>query len=121
MYTIRYETHFAAAHQLHGYNGECSEIHGHTWRVRVEIQAHKTDEIGISFDFKQLKALTNKVVDRLDHNYINGIPPFDKENPTAENLARYCYTEVSGVLPDFVTMARVTVWESDQYAVTYEE
>ncbi len=121
MYHIFYETHFAAAHQLHGYDGECSEMHGHTWKVKIEIKAKKTDKIGISFDFKKLKSITNKVIDRLDHNNINTVPPFDKENPTAENLARYCYNEVGKLLPESVKMSKVTIWESDSYAVCYEE
>ena len=121
MYTVFIETHFAASHQLHGYNGMCRDLHGHTWKVRVEIESSRTDEVGISFDFKELKALTSTVIERLDHHHINDVPPFDTENPTAENLSRYIYREVGKLLPDIVSMSRVTVWESASYAVSYRE
>lgn len=121
MYKISIETHFAASHQLHGYQGPCKTLHGHTWRVRVEVKSDRIDDIGISVDFKDLKRLTHDVIERLDHKHINDIPPFDRENPTAENLARYIYGEVKQRLPGGVNMVEVVLWESANYAVTYSE
>lgn len=121
MYKISIETHFAASHQLHGYQGPCKTLHGHTWRVRVEVKSDRIDDIGISVDFKDLKRLTHDVIERLDHKHINDIPPFDRENPTAENLARYIYAEVKQRLPGGVNMVEVVLWESANYAVTYSE
>ena len=121
MFTTSIETHFAASHQLHGYDGPCNALHGHTWKVRVEIQTEHTDDIGISFDFKKLKNATENVLSRLDHKHINDTPPFDTINPTAENLAKYIFREVSEKLPECVAMHRVTVWESANCAVSYTE
>lgn len=121
MYRIFIETHFAASHQLHGYQGLCKDLHGHTWKVRVEVETDKTNEIGISFDFKELKSVTESVIQKLDHVHINEVPPFDKENPTAENLARYIFGEVKKHLPSHVLMNQVVVWESANYAVSYSE
>ncbi len=119
MYTIFIESHFAASHQLHGYQGMCKELHGHTWKVRVEVRAGQTDEIGISFDFKRLKGITESVLSLLDHHHINAVPPFDRINPTAENLSRFIYDAVSAKLPQSVAMFQVTLWESAQYGVMY--
>ena len=119
MYTIFVETHFAASHQLHGYQGACKALHGHTWRVRVEVKSDQINEIGISVDFKELKSLIRSVIDRLDHHHVNEIPPFDTVNPTAENLSRYIYEEVQKELPAHVSASKVTVWESANYAVSY--
>ena len=121
MYNIFIETHFAASHQLHGYDGPCKTLHGHTWKVRVEVKTDHTNDIGISYDFKDLKSLTQSVIQRLDHQHINGIPPFDSMNPTAENLARYIFEEIKRLLPDHARMHEVTVWESATYAVSYSE
>jgi len=121
LYRIFIETHFAASHQLHGYEGACQALHGHTWKVRVEVKTDHTNKIGISVDFKELKAITRSVIDRIDHHHINEVAPFDKENPTAENLSRYIYQEIKKLLPDHVHLFRVTVWESDIYAVSYFE
>ena len=121
MYRIFIETHFAASHQLHGYEGPCRVLHGHTWKVRVEVETGQIDKIGISFDFKQLKSVTQSVIQRLDHHHINDIPPFDKVNPTAENLSKYIYEEVKKQLPRAIRISQVTVWESANYAVSYSE
>ena len=121
MYKIFVETHFAASHQLHGYQGACKALHGHTWKIRVEVKTDRVDEIGISVDFKELKSDIRSVIDRLDHHHINEIPPFDKINPTAENLSRHIYEEIQKTLPSHVRMSKVTVWESSNYAISYSE
>jgi 6-pyruvoyltetrahydropterin/6-carboxytetrahydropterin synthase len=121
LYRIFIDTHFAASHQLHGYDGACRALHGHTWKVRVEAKTDRINNIGISFDFKSLKNLIQKAIEPLDHHHINEIPPFDKENPTAENLASYIYQKVKEKLPKDIRMSEVTVWESASYAVTYSE
>jgi len=121
LFRIFIETHFAASHQLHGYEGPCKALHGHTWKVRVEVETEKLNEIGISFDFKELKSITESVIDRLDHHHINDIPPFDKINPTAEHLAKYIYEEVANLIPNHVSISQVIVWESANYAVSYSD
>jgi 6-pyruvoyltetrahydropterin/6-carboxytetrahydropterin synthase len=119
LYTIFVETHFAASHQLHGYEGACRALHGHTWKVGVEVKTDRINPIGISVDFKELKDNIRSVIDRLDHHHINEIPPFDKINPTAENLSRYIFEEVQKTLPSLAGISKVTVWESSNYAVSY--
>jgi len=119
LFRIFIETHFAASHQLHGYQGPCKTLHGHTWKVRVEVETNQLNDIGISFDFKELKSITETVINRLDHHHINDVPPFDKINPTAEHLARYIYEEVKKLIPEYANMSQVIVWESAHYAVSY--
>ena len=122
MYELTIETHFAAAHKLRGYEGACERLHGHNWIVEVLVEVEKLNDIDIAVDFKHLKAETNKVVDRLDHYYLNDVPPFDKINTTAENIAKYLYDELGGALNDGnVRVAKVRVWESEKAAAAYYE
>jgi len=121
VYTIFIETRFSAAHSIQQYKGPCSELHGHTWKVRIQVRTETTNRLGICMDFKDLKKISEQVVHRLDHRHINTIPPFDKINPTAENLSRYIYDEIKKKLPDNVMIHRVTVWESDSTGVSYSE
>jgi 6-pyruvoyltetrahydropterin/6-carboxytetrahydropterin synthase len=73
-------------------------------------------------DFKKLKAETKRVISMLDHRYLNEVPPFDKENATAENIARFIFTELSGSLNGgSAKVSRVRVWESDNAAAAYFE
>ncbi len=121
MYIIAVDSHFAASHQIIGYDGKCSNMHGHTWKIKVEIKTDKPDEIGICFDFKKLKDISNSVIDDLDHTNLNEIKAFKVQNPTAENIAYYLYHKIMGKLPENIIMHQITVWESEKYSVTYSE
>ena len=121
-YTLKILTDFAAAHTLRDYPGACSRMHGHNWKVELEVKAFKLNEIGIAIDFKQMKKITNEVCDRLDHRYLNEIEPFTEINPTAENIAAYLYGEISKQINnENVTVHAVTLWETDRACVRYSE
>ena len=122
MYELIIKTGFSAAHNLRGYEGECERLHGHNWKVEVVVRAERLNEIDIALDFKKLKKETSTIIDRLDHRYLNEVPPFDKLNTTAENIARYIYQELSRRLdvPD-VEVKEVRVWESETACAIYHE
>jgi 6-pyruvoyltetrahydropterin/6-carboxytetrahydropterin synthase len=121
MYKTFVDTTFSAAHQLRNYEGSCGELHGHTWKVRVEVETDQLDEIGMTIDFKDLKEKADSVIGRFDHRCLNQISPFDEENPTAENIAKYVYIEIKELLPDKIEIVEVIVWESANYGVKYSE
>ena len=121
-YQMKILTDFAAAHHLRGYEGPCSRVHGHNWKVEVQVSASKLDEIGMGLDFKFIKQATNKLIDRLDHQNLNELPPFDQQNPTAENIAAYLYSELSATLnTNVIRVVSVTLWETDRACVIYTE
>ena len=35
------------------------------------------------------------MIARLDHQFLNEVPPFDVKNPSAENIAEYFYSEMT--------------------------
>ncbi len=121
-YTMRIITDFAAAHRLRGYQGACARLHGHNWKVEVEVTANALDELGMGVDFKVIKQHTRQIIERLDHRNLNEIPPFDERNPTAENIAGYLYKELSQRLDDDrVRVTAVTLWETERASVRYSE
>lgn len=119
MYELSIRGHFDAAHALHGYPGECRNLHGHTWDVEVAVRGTELDEIGILYDFKTLKTDLAAVLEPLDHGYLNEVPPFDTQNPTAENLSRYIYDRLSATVGSGVRVIEVSVWESPVARITY--
>ena len=122
MYTVTIETEFSAAHIIRGYNGPCSRLHGHNWKVTVEAKTDVLDTIGMSVDFYVLQKKTEEIVAKFDHRDMNSIPPFDKElNPTSENIARYIYDELKKLLPPQVKLSCVAVGETGQYTAKYSE
>ena len=97
-------------------------MHGHNWKVEVEVCGNKLDNIGMIIDFKEIKKLTNNIVSKLDHQFLNDLKPFKKMNPTAENIAKYLYCELSKILvKKDVAIKSIKLWENDRSAVTYSE
>ena len=120
MYQITVEQYFDAAHFLRGYQGKCEALHGHRFRVVAKIQAPKVDDIGIAYDFAQLKQHLGDVVARFDHSCLNDAPPFDKINPSSENIAATIYNQLKLKLAGSpVSLCGVEVWESPQSGVSY--
>jgi queuosine biosynthesis protein QueD len=112
---------FEAAHRLPDYPGKCSRLHGHNWRVEVTVAGPELDGLGMLIDFRVLKQEITKIIETLDHYYLNEIEPFRDQNPTAENIARYIYRELAGRLPAGVAAKTVKVWESLHSAAVYRE
>ncbi len=122
MYELTVISSFSSAHNLRGYEGACENLHGHNWRVEAQVVARELGPIEMVIDFKRLKAETKKILDGLDHRYLNEVPPFDRLNTTAENIARFIYDELGKALNgDGVRVSRVRVWESDTSAAAYFE
>lgn len=117
---------FEAAHRLPEYPGKCCRLHGHNWKVEVTITGSELDKLGMLVDFKEFKQQVNQVLSTLDHYYLNEIPPFDKINPTAENIAHYVYHEVAQTAliaqsPRQLKVTQIKVWESPHSAAAYRE
>lgn len=121
MFEVAVQETFAAGHALRGYKGKCENVHGHNYRVEITIEGERLDDIGLLVDFAEVKRLIRKVVARLDHQFINDLEPFDILNPSAENLAKYFYDEVSGGLGggDAMRVEKVKLWETDTTYATY--
>ena len=115
MYKIKVELGFSSAHNLRGYKGKCEELHGHNWKVEVEVGSKKLDKTGMVMDFTYLKDKLKKVLEPMDHKYLNKIPYFKKVNPTSENIAKYIFDKLSTSLSvgnlKGLNILEVTVWE----------
>jgi 6-pyruvoyltetrahydropterin/6-carboxytetrahydropterin synthase len=132
MFEVSVDETFSAGHALRGYKGKCENPHGHNYKVRLTVQGPQLDSIGLLFDFVHLKQVLHGVIDGMDHKYLNDQPPFIELNPSAENIAKYLYDEVSrglkaataapASMPDAKNAPRitsVTVWETDITSATY--
>ncbi len=118
MYSIKIESSFSAAHNLRGYKGKCEELHGHNWKVEIVVCKNELDKTGMVLDFKLLKKKLNKILDRLDHRYLNDLAYFKKVNPTSENIAEFIFKNLRRSIP---AVSAVTVWENNTSYATYEE
>ena len=122
MFQVSVEETFSSGHALRGYKGKCENPHGHNYRVQVTLEGPQLDHIGLLVDFTHLKEVMRAIIKRLDHQFINDLEPFTTVNPSAENMAKYFYDEVSGNLkglPAGAHVSDVIVWETDTAMAKY--
>ena len=139
MYTLKTNSSFDSAHFLSGYEGKCSNIHGHRWTVAIEVGNEKLDTEGntrgMIVDFSKLKDDLKEITDYLDHCLIieeNTLKPRTMEalldegfrieemgfRPTAENFSQYFYTHMAR---KGYNVIKATVYETPNNCATYYE
>jgi len=133
MYQIRIEFTFDSGHRLLDYNGKCAYPHGHTYRTEVFIESQSLNDLGLVYDFTDLKDKIKTWVDgNWDHAFLVNsqdseliaglgsaslvrLYEFQDENPSCEVMSRVLYektVELCNLVP-----AKVRLWESvNQYA-----
>ena len=122
MFVLTIEDYFSSAHQLRGYKGKCENIHGHNWRVILNVQGEILNEIGLLIDFNDLKGILKKIIGYLDHKNLNDIEPFTRVNPSSENIAEFIAAKVQeeiAKIDDSLNVESVTIWESHTSRCTF--
>jgi 6-pyruvoyltetrahydropterin/6-carboxytetrahydropterin synthase len=123
MFEVTVEDDFSSGHYLRNYHGRCENPHGHNYRVRVTLAGNDLQENGLLFDFKMLKSSMQPIIDYLDHQMINDLPPFTELNPSAENLAKYFFDELNLKITDAtsgrVYVKKCVVCETDRSIAAY--
>lgn len=138
MYLLKTEHAFDSAHFLAGYEGKCSNIHGHRWTVIAEVGSEDLEKAGqlrdMVIDFGDLKKVLRREVDAFDHALIietatlkaNTLACLKEEGfniievnfrPTAEAFSKYFFDKLTEA---GMPTKRVTVYETPNNAATYE-
>lgn len=125
------------AHALHGYPGDCKNIHGHSYKLYVTLESTENVQeyipgAGMLIDFREIKsAVNNSVLKTFDHklllskNFLSRFPitsipdnlvVWDVE-PTAENLLIHIRKSLADVFPPGLRLAELKLYETrDSYA-----
>ncbi len=120
MYEVKIKGDFAAAHNLRDVGGKCEFLHGHNFIVEVTVESETLDAQGMVIDFRVLKSKLNRILEALDHRYLNENPAFQEKNPSAENLAVYICNELAAQIDQGpVRVRQVSIWESENSRATY--
>ena len=139
MYILKAEHSFDSAHFLAEYDGKCGNIHGHRWRVEIEVQSEtlvKGGQLdGMVIDFGDLKKDVKEMVDSYDHALIIQEETMREETlncilqdgfnvikvnfrPTAENFAAFFFKKMKD---KGYNVKRATVYETPTNSAVYEE
>lgn len=122
MFTVTVSGRFSASHRLREYAGPCCNLHGHNFRVEVDLCGPTLDEQGMLLDFVTVDQALVQVLERFDHRLLNDVSPFDRLNPTAENLSQVIFQLLSATLtlPENIVISSVTVWETEGYRARFQ-
>jgi len=115
MYTIRKEFHFSAAHRLVGLPPEhpCGNVHGHNYKVTLELVSIKLNTNGFVVDYRQLQPVKEWIDEHLDHKLLNDCMV---NTPTAENIAKMLFMQFK---PRFPQLTAVEVSETEKTTARY--
>jgi 6-pyruvoyltetrahydropterin/6-carboxytetrahydropterin synthase len=94
-----------AAHQLPNVPAghKCARLHGHSFRVELQVSGEPADDTGWVMDFADIKAAFQPLYEQLDHQYLNDVPGLG--NPTSERLAQWIWQRLKPVLPQLSEVA----------------
>jgi len=108
---------FEAAHDLPTFPAghKCRRLHGHSFKFDVVVEGDVDPAKGYLIDYGELKAVTEPVVKRLDHYYLNEITGL--ENPTSENISVWLWNQLKPVLP---LLSSIIVYETCTSACEYK-
>jgi 6-pyruvoyltetrahydropterin/6-carboxytetrahydropterin synthase len=101
---------FSASHQLRLYDGSMEPLHGHNWRVKVTVGSEVLDAMGVVMDFHELSGQVETIIGRFHNRHLNGVPPFDEVNPSAENVAMHVGRSLT--MKPGIRLLSVEVWET---------
>jgi len=123
MWRLNVRSDFSAAHALRHYQGKCESPHGHNFLVEAVVEGDRlTPDTELLVDFTLLKADLKAVLDTLDHQDLNVTPPFDRINPSSENLAQYIFQALAPLATARgVRLHSVSVGEKAAQSATYFE
>jgi 6-pyruvoyltetrahydropterin/6-carboxytetrahydropterin synthase len=121
-FTVRVSARFEAAHFLREYRGISEPLHGHSYKVEADLAARAggVDSDAIAVDFVSARRKLEALAKTLDYGCINDIPPFDRINPSAENIAEWFARELGATVAEEDAVVRaVTIWEGPVNSVTF--
>ena len=124
---------FEGAHALKGYDGKCSHIHGHSYKMEVTvkgepIESSNSPKNGMVIDFTDLKKIVNsRIIERYDHalvlskdallmeqiSHAYGNTIVTDFQPTSENLVALFAKLIMEELPEKVSLVSVKLWETE--------
>ena len=131
LYITRRE-HFSASHTLRNDTlseteneklfGKCNSFHGHNYYLEITIKGEVDPVSGYVMDLKKLKGILHeRIIEKVDHKYLNEVDLFKNVNPTMENMAVIFWNELKDILKgDLYELYSVKLFETEKNSVIYK-
>ncbi len=122
MYEVYVADEFEAAHRLSGDFGPATRLHGHTYRIEVIARGERLKDDGTLCDIGELREVVGGLAASLHYRDLDEVPGLAGTNTTAENVASFCWGEISGSLSaDNLDSLTVRVWENSRVYAARED
>jgi len=121
MFIISVERYFRASHQLILPDGSKEPVHKHDWMVIADVSSERLNSMGIVMNFQKLQVMIDKIVTTFNNKALESIGFFQKNNPSAENVAKYIYEKLRNELPEGVKLQNIRVVEEPGCSATFHE
>ena len=144
MYIIRKIFRVPVGHRLSKHRGLCKNLHGHNFKIEVQLKSNLLDDNDMVMDFKDIKEIVNSVLDDFDHctilnssdlkfidfcednNLKYSVIGIGNQDPTAEVFCKELYLKISDLVNRKVGLEEVIVdfvriWENDNSMAEYRE
>ncbi len=121
MFEISVETHFYADHELALTDGLKEPCHSHDWVVTASVSGKKLNNIGIVMNFHKLRELLENITSKLNGKILNNVEYFRKNNPSAENVAKYIFEKLEPELSENVKLEYISVVEEPLCTAKYSK
>ena len=122
MFDLTIETTISAAHAI-VIGGQREPVHGHDWHITATISGRTLDAEGLLCDFHAVESALREVTAPFHNRNFNETSPFDRLNPTAENIARHFADQLGGrlraILPPGAALTALRITEAPGCAATY--
>jgi 6-pyruvoyltetrahydropterin/6-carboxytetrahydropterin synthase len=119
LYSISVETHFWASHRLRLADGSNEPSHGHNWAVAAQVSAKRLNSMGLAIDFGRIRVMLDGIVAKLDNQPLEKLDYFGRNNPSAENVAKYVFDKLEPQLPKNLKLDFVQITEQPGCAAKY--
>ena len=130
MYILEKTFKIEYAHQLSlPYISQCTNIHGHSAKIKIILESETLNNEGMVIDFSYLKKIVQPIINKLDHSFIKSknnnvkintkITEINETNSTAECIAKHIYEYIKPKLPSHISNLKVTFYETENNCVTY--
>lgn len=121
LFTVSVETHFWASHQLTLPDGSKESLHRHNWAVTANVSSSELDSMGLVTDFRWLKAMVDNIVADFDNIQLEQLDYFQRNNSSAENVAKYIYEKLKPKMPNGLKLNNIKVVEESGCSAKFGE
>ena len=120
MFEVTVKKSLFASHGLRNYSGGVEAPHDHNWIIEAMFESNLLDSAGCAIDFREIDRAFQEILLVYQGKNLNELEPFRTTSPSAENIARNIFEQLSSLLKkNKANLVSITAWEDEEHGATY--